>query len=123
MSTLFYDHLIDWKQLTTTLDELGIDGDERIEVLEQIEHLIHSEVMIVFVTYLPAVRHHEFIERFHAAPYDSAHLDFVNTHSGTQIEVIVRQRASKVIQEILAELTDDSDDGDGIDPENDASTQ
>src|SRR5258708_22860235 len=105
MATLFYDHLIDWPKLYNELDAAGIDGEERLEIVEHIEHELHTEVLIVFVEHLPAEKHTEFLERFHAAPYDEAHLQFVITHGKGNVEEAVRQRTNKVINEILVDLT------------------
>lgn len=107
MATLFYDHLINWQRLHDALNELGIDGEERLEIMEDIEHTVHTEVLMVFVTHLPAETHQEFIERFHAAPFDESHLHFLTTHSTADIQRIVTERTDQLLTEIIAELSED----------------
>ena len=105
MATLFYDHLIDWQKLTKGLDSSGVDGPERLELMEHAEHTIHTEVLIVLMTHLPAEKHIEFIDQFHAAPHDVAHLQFITKYANGDVENAVRVRTNQLIEEILQDLT------------------
>jgi len=109
MATLFYDHLIDWQKLTNTLDILGIHGEDRHEVVEHAEHIIHTEVLIVLISHLPTEKHDEFMQLFYTAPYDANQLKFLKTHGkeDRDVESAVRQRSAEVIAEILKELAGD----------------
>jgi hypothetical protein len=111
MASLFYDQLIDWKKLTAALDDCGIDGDERLAVLDHIEHILHTEVLVVIVSSLPAHKHEEFMELFHAAPYDEGHFQFLITHGTGDVRQTVKSRSDQIIEEIVNDLfADDEDD-------------
>jgi hypothetical protein len=107
MAIVFYDPFIDWQKLTDALDEFGIEGEERLEVIEHAEHTIHTEILIVFVTLLPAEKHQPFVEQFHAAPHDPKHIDFIVEHTKADVESVVRQRTDQILNEIVSELFED----------------
>ena len=109
MATLFYDHLIDWQKLSNAVEALQLDSEDKSEVWEEIEHTIHTEVLIIFVKHLPPEKHEEFVERFHAKPYNSEHLEFVKTYAAmldpqANIEQAVREHLTVVIQGVLEDL-------------------
>lgn len=105
MSHVFYDHLVDWQRLDDAVRGLAIEPEERHQLMEHAEHLIHTEVIMIFVSHLPADKHDEFITRFHSSPHDSTHLHFVVSHTTSDVESAVRQRTTQLIDEILAEVT------------------
>ena len=105
MATLFYDHLIDWQRLEDAFARLELEPEERAELWEHAEHTLHTEVIMVFVSHLPKEKHEEFITRFHAAPFDSSHLHFVVSHTTSDVDSAVKERANAVINEMLAELS------------------
>ena len=106
MATIFYDSLIDWQKVHDALNEQGIDGEERLEVMEHIEHTVHTEVLLVIISQLPAEKHDEFLEKFDAAPHDPTHLDFLKSHGAVDIETKVKTRADEVLAEVIADLVD-----------------
>lgn len=104
MATLFYDHLIDWPKLMTALDEFDIDRHDRLEILEHAEHIIHTEVLMVIVHHLPAEKHDQFLEQFHAKPHSDMHILFLRLHAHGDFETAVRQKSNELIAEIVREL-------------------
>lgn len=104
MATVFYDHLIDWKMLDEAIRSAGIDGQERLDVHAHAEHVLHIEVLRIFITHLPRELHEEFLIRFHSAPHDTAHLHFVVSHSTTDVETAVKEKTKLLIQEIIRDL-------------------
>jgi hypothetical protein len=104
MAKLFYDHLITWEKLTRSLDTLGAEGHDRIELIEVIEESLHTEILIVILEHLPQEKHEEFLEQFHAAPHDEIHIDFINIHGHPNIEEKIKKRSDEHIEEILLDL-------------------
>lgn len=104
MATIFYDHLIDWRKLDTAIRNLGIDSEERQTVMTHAEHIIHMHVLMVIVSHLPREKHEEFITRFHSAPHDVSHLHYIVSHTTTDVESAIRNKADDLIQEIIGEL-------------------
>lgn len=102
MSKIFYDHLIDWKKVDTLLKDLDITGEERLELIQHIDDMVHSEVLGTILTHLPEEKHEDFIDRFHKAPHHDQHLDFLKNHATIEIESHIQQRGNEVISEVVA---------------------
>lgn len=104
MAKLFYDHLIIWEKLTRSLDTLGADGEERLQIIEIIEESLHTEILIVVLEHLPREKHEEFLDLFHAAPHDESHLAYIKKHGHTDIEEKIRKKSDELIEEIILDL-------------------
>jgi hypothetical protein len=109
MSTIFYDHLIPWHKVDLYIQTVGLAGEERIEIIELIEETIHTETLLVILHHLPAGKHEEFVEKFHAAPHDKEHLTFLKQHGHPEIEQRIKEAAEKIITELLTELESEED--------------
>lgn len=108
MATLFYDHLINWEKMTQSLDSLGVFGDERLELVEVIEESLHTEILIIILSQLPKEKHEAYIERFHAAPYDTDHFYFIDSHSQSNISELIREHSERFFDEMISDfLTSD----------------
>jgi hypothetical protein len=104
MSTVFYDHLIDWPKLEKALDSMELDKDQKLILLEEIEHALHSEIMVLIIEHLEPEHHEPFIERFHAAPYDVTHLHFLVSVAKPDIEIAIQKRANQIITDVIIDL-------------------
>ncbi len=107
MAILFYDHLIDWERLHTSVRLMQIEDEEIEEVLEHLEETIHTEVFILIFELLPKERHEDFLDQFHAAPYNPTHLTYLHTHVGPHAEHRIKQRSSELIDELILSLLED----------------
>ncbi len=107
MAHLFYDHLIEWDHLIKGLDELGAEGEDRIEIVELAEETLHTEIFVVILDHLPHEKHDEFIELFLAAPYASTHLTYLHGNGIFPIEDKIRGFSRRIIEEILEDLETD----------------
>lgn len=74
---LFYDHLIMIDEVFVEIEELDISLDEKKEMRAMIDELSHARVLTKILDLLPSEHHDLFLERFHAAPYDVSHLQFL----------------------------------------------
>jgi mannitol/fructose-specific phosphotransferase system IIA component len=104
MSTVFYDHLIDWEKIERALQSLSLSKEEHLEVLELIEESLHTEVLMVICTHIPKDHHEEFLGKFHTAPHDASHLDYLRMHAVSDIEAQIRLRSLEVIEEFIEVL-------------------
>lgn len=109
MSHLFYDHLI-------IIDDLeGITKDaetseEREELNRLVDEMIHHRVLGCILDQLPREHHEEFLEKFHAAPYDSSLVDYLQekTPKEVDIEKKIREEVAKLKKELLKDLKKES---------------
>lgn len=104
MAILFYDYLINWPKLTKGLELLELDSEDRLEITAHVEHILHTEILMVVISHLPAGKHDQFIQLFYAAPFDENHWQFLRTHGDGNIELAIQQKSNQIIEEILSEL-------------------
>ncbi len=104
MATLFYDHLIDWQKFHDALTLIDMEREEQQEIIEHAEHILHTEVLVVFVTHLPRHQHEEFLQRFYDAPHDKAHWEFIKANCDDDVEAAVRQKSDEVLKDLLEEI-------------------
>ncbi len=101
MTTVFYDHLIPWHLVDQYLLQEQLHGEERVEFLQLVDEVVHTEVFLLFLHQLPEDHHAVFIERFHANPADEQHLVFLVEVVGEQLPQLIAQRAEVVLVEVL----------------------
>lgn len=101
MATVFYDHLISWDRTEQYLVSLGLSREEQLELLELIEEIMHTEIWMLLLSHLPQERHDEFLEQFHRAPFDAAHLANLQTYV-PEIHVHIQHHSQTVIEKIMA---------------------
>lgn len=104
MASVFYDHLIDWGRLDSALNALGLDKEQKLEYLEEIEHTLHTEMLVLIIENLAPEHHEGFIDRFHAAPHDAAHLHFLVEVCKPDIEISIHVKANQIISHIIIDL-------------------
>jgi hypothetical protein len=109
MATIFYDHLIPWEKIEIHIHRLNLGHDERMEIIELIEETVHTETLIIILRYLPKEKHEEFIEKFHAAPHDKGHLDFLKEHTHPDLEEHLKKDIENMVMELVREILREAD--------------
>lgn len=104
MSKIFYDHLVVVEEITAKLDKFDLDAVSRQELILLIDETLHQEIINLILTHLPPEHHEDFLNKFYHNPNDEGLLDFLKTHSGKDIEKLIKEEAKKVKKEILLEI-------------------
>jgi hypothetical protein len=104
MSKLFFDHLIEFTEVDIAIKKIAKTKEERDELWALVDETVHHRVMSCVLGKLPSQHHQEFLSKFHAAPFDSSILDFLNEKMGESIEDHLRKEIGKLEKEILAEI-------------------
>lgn len=104
MSRVFYDRFIILEEIDVELDNLGLETEERQELNQLIDEMIHHRVLDRILTHLPKKHHTEFLERFHKAPYDESLIDYLNEKVERSVEEHVREEMEKLRKEILEDI-------------------
>jgi hypothetical protein len=106
MAKIFYDHLVAWDTLVKALDELELSSEERWEVVAHFEQIIHTEILMVIIDKLPAHKHDEFLDRFHAAPYDEEHFIYLKAHlgEGVDIETLIQKKSQDLLTQLITDV-------------------
>lgn len=104
MSKIFYDHLLLLEDLWIEVEALPVSQDERRRIVETTEELFHYKVLTLILDYLPKVHHVEFLNRFHAAPYDPGHLKFLQEKIAVNLHLEILVLANNLKKEVKKEL-------------------
>ncbi len=104
MSKLFFDHLIEFEEVEIELNGLDISSEEKKELEQLVDSMVHHRVIDRILTHLPRHHHAEFIDRFHKAPYDPKLLSWINQKIEATVEKHVKDEIKKLKQEILEDI-------------------
>lgn len=104
MSKLFFDQLLNLDKLDKTVKEAANTHDEKIELWQVIDEIIHHKVLHCVLDKLPKNYHKEFVERFTKAPYDEKLLLYLRERVKVDIESIIKEAVALVVVEILSSI-------------------
>ncbi|PWU23732.1 hypothetical protein C5B42_01745 [Candidatus Cerribacteria bacterium 'Amazon FNV 2010 28 9'] len=104
MSTLFYDHLIPWEKVQVTLNGIDATVEEKAIILDHIEEIIHTHMLMYMLERLPQEKHESFIIRFHENPSDITHIGFLREHGTKDIEKEIQDAIQKTVENLLSDL-------------------
>lgn len=111
MSRIFYDRFIILEEIEVELDNLGLEAEERQELDQLIDEMIHHRVLDRILTHLPKKHHTEFLEQFHKAPYDEGLIDYLNEKVERSVEEHIREEMEKLKKDILEDIKSASTKG------------
>ena len=104
MSKVFFDHLVNIDSLAVVIKENVETAEEREELWNLVDEIIHHQVMGCIFDYLPQAHHAEFVEKLAEAPYDESLISYLNGKIKTNIEEQIQYEVQKIIDEIIQEL-------------------
>lgn len=105
MSKLFFDHLLDLKEIDKQIKKLTKTQDEREEIWLLIDEMIHHKVMGCILDKLPRVHHEEFLDMFHKSPHDEELLfKYLRKKIGDNIESLIKQEIGDFSADLLEDI-------------------
>lgn len=104
MSKIFYDHLIILDKVDVLIKKSANTSEEREELWNLVDQIIHPRVLTVILDNLPTERHDEFLQKFHTSPYDENIITYLNKNAGEDIEKLISNEIKNIEEEIIAEL-------------------
>lgn len=104
MSKIWYDHLVLHEEITLELDRYEIDAEEKTELVNLVDQILHHHVLNVILSHLPQEHHSVFITGFHQNPGDHQLLDFVKSRVKVDIEAEIKKQADRIKTEILRDI-------------------
>jgi hypothetical protein len=104
MSKVFYDYLVIKEEVDCELNNYRLDKEEKDELIDIIDQLLHHHVLNVILNHLPKDKHPEFVSRLQTSPGDDQLMEFLKQHIGPYIEEEIKKQSRKVKQEIIAEI-------------------
>jgi len=103
MKQVFYYHLLDFPEIEEKLNQHEIEETEKEELLLIIKETIHYQVISRVLTNLPEQDHQWFLKEYTKLPHKQGFLETLKEKI-EDIEGKIKEVASQVKQEILAEL-------------------
>lgn len=104
MAKIFYDHLISFAGVESTLKGYSLQKEEYDELVKIADETIHHRILNIILTKLPKEKHELFLESFYASPANKKLLDFLKKEAGPEVETEIGNEGKKVIKEIIAEI-------------------
>ncbi len=107
MSKLFFDHLLDLKEVDKQIKKVAKTPEEREELWGLIDEIVHHKVMGCVLDNLPREHHEEFLGIFDASPHDEDLLfTYLRKKVGDNIESLIKQEIGGLASELLEEIKD-----------------
>ncbi len=105
MSKLFFDNLIEFKEIELVIKNSASSKEERDEMWMLVDEIINHKVIEKILDKLPRECHEEFLEIFHKSPHDEQ-IIFAYLHGKTDenIEEILKQELKKISDDLLSEI-------------------
>jgi hypothetical protein len=105
MSKLFFDNLIDLKEIDKQIKEVVEDTNEREELWILVDEMVHHKVMGCILDKLPRQHHEEFLGLFHKSPHDEEVIfKYLKAKIGDNIESLIQQEIGDLSTDLLKEI-------------------
>lgn len=105
MSKLFYDHLLNLRELDSIIKGMATTHTEREELWQKIDEIIHHKVLECILENLPQHHHEEFLVILHRSPHDETVIfGYLKEKIGPHIEGMVRHTLGSLNEELSAEM-------------------
>ena len=105
MSKLFFDNLIEFKEIDKQIKKVVKDSAEREELWLLVDEIIHHKVMGCILGKLPRDNHEEFLNLFHKSPHDEKLIfKYLKEKIGDNIESLIQQEIGDLSSDLLKEI-------------------
>ncbi len=105
MSKLFFDHLVELKEVEKQIKKATKSQEEREELWGLVDEIIHHKVMGCILGKLPKDHHDEFLCLFHKSPHDEEIIfAYLRKKIGDNIEELIRQEIGELSTDILKDI-------------------
>lgn len=105
MSKLFFDKLVELKELDKEIKKAAKTREEREELWVLVDEIIHHKVMGCILDKLPREHHEEFLDMFAKKPHDEEYIfNYLKKKVGSDIEEIIRVEIGNLSSDLLKEI-------------------
>jgi len=101
---LFYDHLIVLGDLEIHIKNAVEIEEERHELWEIIDEIIHHRILEALLDRLPNEHHDEFLHKFHESPHDEGLIEYLTEKIQDDIESLIKSESKLIYSEIIGEI-------------------
>jgi hypothetical protein len=105
MSKLFFDHLVELKEVDRQIKKVAKTAKEREELWGMVDEIVHHKVIGCILDKLPREHHEEFLEIFHKSPHDQDLLiGYLRSRISDNIEDLIKQEIGDFSADLLQDL-------------------
>lgn len=104
MSILFYDHLIDKRQLHIHVESLEAPEEKKGKLKQLIDDILHSKLIHFVLDKLPSKKHKTFLSKLESTPYDPQLLEYLKEHIDEEIERQLQEEFARIEKLILKDI-------------------
>jgi hypothetical protein len=105
MSKLFFDHLIELKEVDKEIRKVAKTHQEREELWVLVDEIVHHKVMGCILGKLSREHHEEFLDMFHKSPHDEELIiSYLKHRIGDNVEELIKQEIGGLASELLDEI-------------------
>lgn len=102
---VFYSHLlVNYGELTATVENLSISRTEKTKAIDLINQTIHHAVVDAILENVDKKHHERILTRIKTTPGDPGILDLINRLIGDEIELILRRRITAIHLDLMEDL-------------------
>lgn len=101
---LFYDHLIDKKDLEVLIQKGAKSKKEKEKLLKTLDEIIHNAVLDVIFVHLDERHHADFLAMIHEAPHSEEIFIYLRQKAHPEIEKKIKGEIEKLKVEIIRDL-------------------
>ncbi len=101
---VFYDHLIDLKDIEEKIKNKGLSKEEHAELMLIIDEMIHHRVIGCILDKLPKTYHEEFLDHFADRPHDENLLAYLKDKVGEDLSGFIKNEVRLLASELHEEI-------------------
>jgi hypothetical protein len=105
MSKLFFDNIIDLKEVDKQIKKVAKTSEDREELWGLVDEIVHHKVMGCILDKLPRDNHEEFLQMFHKSPHDEELIfDYLESKIGQNVEELIKQEIGALSTDLLEDI-------------------
>lgn len=101
MTTLFFDELITANKLNKKINQQCQSTDEKMELWQMVEEIIHHRVLGCCLHHLPQEEHSNFLEMFHSKPFDKRIIKYLDEKTKKNMKKIIKKEINDLTKDLL----------------------
>lgn len=101
MSKIFYDDIVDLKEIEKHVKRAVKNPDEREEIYLLIDDILHHRLLGSILEKLPKEHHKEFMHKFAECPHDEGHIKYLSDRVTEDVKEFIKSEVRRLSVEIL----------------------
>jgi len=104
MSIIFYDHLVDKKDILIIVDDSSAPDNQKAKIKQLIDDVLHQGIIEFILQKLHPHSHSAFLTQVHHAPYDPEIIQYLKEKIDHDIEENIQKETERIIEKIKKDL-------------------